>query len=230
MFDKLIESDSSRADFKPRSRYFFFSSLLVSLLFISAVVFSIYAADIGLGNDNLELTAILRPVDTPPTQPDSPRPRQQNPTIQQTNDRQERMFNIQRTDEPQVIFPPISSLPNPYLSRPPEDFRIGQEERVAPPDEAPQSDKNGTGSSETSVPNRNVEAVTKIEPQTEPPEPVTPQRPKNIGVVNGIAIYLPKPQYPSSALQLNIQGKVDVQITIDESGNVISAKAASGHP
>jgi TonB family protein len=29
---------------------------------------------------------------------------------------------------------------------------------------------------------------------------------------------------------MGITGKVDVQITIDETGKVISAKAASGHP
>jgi protein TonB len=29
---------------------------------------------------------------------------------------------------------------------------------------------------------------------------------------------------------MGIQGKVDVQVTIDEEGKVISARAASGHP
>jgi protein TonB len=29
---------------------------------------------------------------------------------------------------------------------------------------------------------------------------------------------------------MHVEGKVDIQVTIDESGNVISAKAASGSP
>ena len=62
MFDKLIESDTTGADFKPRRRYFIVSSVVVGLLFISAVVISLYAADIGLGNDNYELSAMIAPV------------------------------------------------------------------------------------------------------------------------------------------------------------------------
>jgi TonB family protein len=49
-------------------------------------------------------------------------------------------------------------------------------------------------------------------------------------VINGKASYLPKPPYPPAAISLGVQGSVTVQVTIDESGNVISAKAASGNP
>jgi len=49
-------------------------------------------------------------------------------------------------------------------------------------------------------------------------------------VLNGEAISLPKPAYPQPAIVLNLQGSVKVQVTIDEKGNVISAKAADGHP
>jgi protein TonB len=51
-----------------------------------------------------------------------------------------------------------------------------------------------------------------------------------MGVVNGLAQSLPKPNYPAAALAVNIQGKVDVQVLIDESGRVVSAKAVSGSP
>lgn len=50
------------------------------------------------------------------------------------------------------------------------------------------------------------------------------------GVVNGKAISLPKPVYPIEAKNEFASGKVNVQVTIDEQGNVISAKAVSGHP
>lgn len=55
--------------------------------------------------------------------------------------------------------------------------------------------------------------------------------PKKIsgGVVNGKAISLPKPVYPAEAKEGNINGSVNVEIIIDRSGNVISAKAVSGH-
>lgn len=56
--------------------------------------------------------------------------------------------------------------------------------------------------------------------------------PKSVskGVVNGNAVSLPKPAYPAAAKAVNASGTVSVQVTIDENGNVISAKAVSGHP
>jgi TonB family protein len=50
------------------------------------------------------------------------------------------------------------------------------------------------------------------------------------GVLNGKAVILPHPEYPLIARQAQASGTVTVQITIDEEGNVVSAKAVSGHP
>ncbi len=50
------------------------------------------------------------------------------------------------------------------------------------------------------------------------------------GVVNGSAISLPKPNYPAAARAVKAQGAVNVQVVIDEEGNVESANAVSGHP
>ncbi|MCU0240042.1 MAG: energy transducer TonB [Pyrinomonadaceae bacterium] len=50
------------------------------------------------------------------------------------------------------------------------------------------------------------------------------------GVVNGKALDLVKPEYPPAAKAVKASGAVNVQVTIDEEGNVISASAISGHP
>ena len=50
------------------------------------------------------------------------------------------------------------------------------------------------------------------------------------GVVNGSAVNLPKPVYPSAARAVCAAGAVTVQIVTDENGSVISANAVSGHP
>ena len=50
------------------------------------------------------------------------------------------------------------------------------------------------------------------------------------GVVNGQATKLPKPEYPAAAKAVKASGTVYIQVTIDEEGNVISAKGVSGHP
>ena len=48
------------------------------------------------------------------------------------------------------------------------------------------------------------------------------------GVLNGKAIVLPRPDYPADAQAAGVSGTVVVQVTIDESGMVISARAISG--
>ena len=56
------------------------------------------------------------------------------------------------------------------------------------------------------------------------------RRPISGGVLNGKAISLPQPTYPAEARAARASGPVNVQITIDEYGNVIAARAVSGHP
>jgi len=50
------------------------------------------------------------------------------------------------------------------------------------------------------------------------------------GVLNGRAINLPQPEYPTIAKRAGAAGAVEVRILVDETGNVIEAKAVSGHP
>jgi TonB family protein len=49
-------------------------------------------------------------------------------------------------------------------------------------------------------------------------------------VLNGKTIDLPNAPYPEAARAVRAQGPVGVQITVNESGDVISATAVSGHP
>jgi Ca-activated chloride channel homolog len=50
------------------------------------------------------------------------------------------------------------------------------------------------------------------------------------GVLNGKAMSLPKPAYPSVAKAVRTSGQVTVQVIIDERGNVISTKVVGGNP
>jgi TonB family protein len=51
----------------------------------------------------------------------------------------------------------------------------------------------------------------------------------NVGVMNSRASSLAKPTYPPAAKQMGASGQVVVQISVDENGNVLSARAISGH-
>jgi protein TonB len=50
------------------------------------------------------------------------------------------------------------------------------------------------------------------------------------GVLNGKAANLPQPTYPPAARAVRAAGVVNVQVTVDERGDVVSAEAVSGHP
>ena len=63
-----------------------------------------------------------------------------------------------------------------------------------------------------------------------PRPPSSPARNVNGGVLNGMAVSLPRPIYPPMAKQIGAAGEVRVQVAVDGNGNVISARAVSGHP
>ncbi len=50
------------------------------------------------------------------------------------------------------------------------------------------------------------------------------------GILNSQAISLPSPVYPKAAKAVGAKGAVNVEVLIDENGNVTSAEAVSGHP
>ena len=68
----------------------------------------------------------------------------------------------------------------------------------------------------------------KVEPPKMPETAVAPKT-VELGQLNFLATRLSTPIYPVTAQQLNLQGKVTVQITIDEKGSVTSVKAINGH-
>lgn len=72
--------------------------------------------------------------------------------------------------------------------------------------------------------------VVKVEDDMPPPKPVAkaPVRPISGGVLNGKATTLPAPTYPEIARRMRTAGVVTVEVVVDVSGRVISAKAVSG--
>ncbi len=65
-------------------------------------------------------------------------------------------------------------------------------------------------------------------PVAEPPKPAAPSGPVNVGSLKNHAVKLMMPVYSAIDRQRNIQGVVTVQITLDEEGKVLEAKATSG--
>jgi periplasmic protein TonB len=68
----------------------------------------------------------------------------------------------------------------------------------------------------------------KVSLEEPPPAPRPILKPISGGVLNGTAISLPQPVYPEPAKRMRTAGMVSVEVILDESGKVVSAKATSG--
>ena len=233
MFDKLIESEPEGAEFKNRRTYFAVSSVVVGVLFVTAVVVSIFAAEIGLGNNTFEIVEMLAPVDMAAPEPKNEEPRPQ-PRAQVSSQLPSRQVNMVRVDEtPPAVPSVISTVQNTVKARPQGDYDIAKF------DSDPVGDASNGRNSDSSVAGgpslAQGETIAKAEKEPEPePPPVVkkeaaPRKPVSGGVVNGNATSLPKPIYSAAAKAVGAAGVVQVQVTIDETGRVISANAASGH-
>lgn len=234
MFDVLVETNGSRADARGRRKYFAVSALLVGALFLSAVIVSIYAADFDIGGD-LDMTRMLvAQVEPPERVIEEPQPKQPAAASTSPSNRlPSRTESIARIDEQQDAPDSVSTVVNRIPPRPLGAYEIGPEIFDPPsyggrPDGiARNSGSNVSGSSSAEL-TRTVPE--RVESKPPPPAITKPTAPISKGVITGEAIYLPKPQYPATAISVNAQGNVSVQVLIDEQGNVISAKPVSGHP
>ncbi len=228
MFDKLIESDTHGAEFKGRSRYFVVSSVVVGILFVTAVVFSLYAADIGLDNEEFELSMMLAPVT--PDAPEPPKPMQAENQAKRS-DIPIRNDNMLRLDENPIVPTAISVNPNAGKPRPYGNFKVGQgieTDGVGDPGNVSSSGSVPYGSSSSTISDPVADRIPDPPPVIKPKPPIPPMISK--GVINGQAKSLPPPPYPKPAQMVGAEGAVSVQITIDETGKVISSKAINGHP
>ena len=81
---------------------------------------------------------------------------------------------------------------------------------------------------ETPTPRPTVAPSPRSSPTNNQPPPAN--RPVNAGILNSRAVNLPKPAYPPNAKLMRAEGQVAVQVSLDEAGNVTSARATSGNP
>jgi len=226
MFNNLIESSSHRSEFKRRGSFFLFTTATYALLFVIAGVVSIYAFDARLTEQSTELT-MLTFAPPEPAREVATVPQRSHPDNPSRN-----ISNVVRAIRPVLIDRPD----NP--ANPPDQIGIRASIPPAPRDaivgtqllDPPGSGHYGTGSDQGVT---NGSGGTPIIDAGIPPPAPTPSPRRIIAsptVLNSKAIDLPKPPYPPMAKEMHIQGIVSVQVLIDETGKVVSAKAVSGNP
>lgn len=227
MFNNLIESSSHAREFKRRGSFVLFTTTTYALLFIVAGVISIYAYDARLEEPAAEVI-MVNPVNLKV-------PKSETVTLKNAptmNGNSGGAFV--RTDptvdanDPSLVPKTTSSAHNTNPSLPKNvPFAIGPDSNpvgLGPANSYRGGNGGGGGSG----------AGTTLRVDVDPPPPAPVEKPKpavlSKQVINGEALSLPKPPYPPIAKQMGIQGTVNVQVLVDESGRVISAKAVAGNP
>jgi protein TonB len=222
MFENLVESTSHKDDLSRKGSFILGTVVVYLILGLAFFVAGIYWYDAHLENQNLELTTLVAPV---PVQPDQPQPDQPKPKAEKASDvREVSTVKEITSDRPEQLNTEIKSSAS--KSPPIKGAVLGNEDRYVAPSSSVIGDSTGTGVAPAAPPADEPPPPPKPSPT---PKPV-PKAPISGGVLNGKAISLPKPAYPPIAKSAHAAGTVVVQVTIDETGKVISAKAISGHP
>ena len=223
MFNNLIESSSHAREFKRRGSFVLFTTTTYALLFIVAGVISIYAYDARLEEPAGEVV-MVNPVDLDVPKSEAVRPK--NAPTMGGNDggafvRKDPMADV---NEPKLVPETISAARNTNPALPKGvPVTIGRDNSDPGPGNSNRGGGRGGSDGATTL-------LVDVDPP--PPAPVERPKPKVLpkDVINGEALFLPKPPYPPIAKQMGIQGTVNVQVLVDETGKVISAKAVSGNP
>jgi protein TonB len=230
MLDQLVESKSHSTENTRRNEMLLGVAVLSVVALLTAWTTSLFGKDYGMGSGDLELSTLVAPVPVPEEEPppkpeEKPQPKDPNVDI-----RKELIQNI--------LSSPIKPPDTTSVER--NKVKEMRQNALAQLGDVDSNAKNALPSNYTGPVNTSGtgsdSGATTPKPETkddEPPPPTVKKAPpKTIsgGVLNGKAISLPKPTYPAAARAVRAAGAVQVQVLIDETGKVVSASAAGGHP
>ncbi|MGH9943558.1 MAG: TonB family protein [Pyrinomonadaceae bacterium] len=234
MFDNLVESTSHAGDIKRKGSFVLGTLAVYFVLFVAIAVAGIVWGKAELDRLDLELTTLVAPVPVQSApEPEAPKQQEVKPTQSTQQEVATRTDLVARIDQTLKEPPPVSTQASKVPPIPKGvPVRLGTENvdvaRVAGPSGPTGSGGGLVGGTTTG----NIVQTTDDEPPPPPkPTPKPPPRaPVSGGVLNGKAVSKPQPAYPPIAKAARAAGTVVVQVTVDESGKVVSARAVSGHP
>lgn len=232
MLDQLVESKSHSVENTRRNELLLGVFVIAIVALLTAWTTSLFGKDYGMGSGDLELSTLVAPVPVPEEEPppkEEPKPQQKDPNV---DVRKELIQNILASP---VKPPDTTSVERNKV----KEMRLNtltvlgegdtNAKNALPDTYKGPVNTGGTGSDSGLTGGGGKDETGGNEP---PPAPIKKAPPKTIsgGVLNGKAISLPKPAYPPAARAVRASGAVTVQVLIDETGRVVSASAAGGHP
>jgi protein TonB len=224
MFENLVESGSHKQDLSRKGSFLLGTVAIYAIIGTTLLVIGIMYAQADLDRQDLELTTLVAPVPVPQQQKEPEKQEEAKPQNKDQNVdvRKELIADVSESRvAPKEISAKASDIPP--VRRGVQTIIGSESSNAAVPIAAGPGTGLGTATGPTRI------DVGEAPPPPEP-KPTPPRAPISGGVLNGKAISLPKPAYPPIARQAHASGTVVVQVTIDENGGVISARAVSGHP
>jgi protein TonB len=230
MLDQLVESKSNSKENARRSEFMVITGVIAILAVLTFLTYDLFGHPFGMGGEDLELSTMVAPP-PPEDEPPPPKPEKQPEKQPDVDIRKELIQNIMSSpvkppDTTSVERNRVKEMRTDRLTKLGDvdsntGADVGRNARVV--------DTGGTGGLSTGS---GTDTSGTEKDDAPPPAPIKKAPPKTIsgGVLNGKAISLPKPPYPPAARAVRASGAVSVQVLIDESGRVVSASAASGHP
>lgn len=232
MFNHLVESDTRKEDRRRKASFFIYTLASYAVLLMAAGVASVYAYDAHLENQNLEFLVLVAPSmqETEAVQKnETPRAKASVLDNRQLPERDQLIARINdSTKAPETVSsigshtPEMPTVPVAITGRNVDVVSTGSVH-------GPLTPGHMTGSS-----NKTGGNIVKIDDADKPPPLKVEQTQKkqvyNKGsLISSQAVSLPKPPYPAIAKAAGVSGAVTVQILLDETGKVISARAVSGN-
>lgn len=245
MFEELVETQPHSSSGTNRKGYFIVSGLVLFVSLSVALVVSLFAVNLSLDMNDMDMVSLVAPVDTTPPEklpePEiapkaQPKPQPGPAAAPRMTTRQSIVANL--NESPREAPTAVSTVQSGEKARPTNGFvAVGKFDVDGSPDGVAGRGPGGTGSGDGEGGLGDGTAVAKVEVYNEPPPPVKKDPPApvkpivlSLGVINGKATSLPKPAITAAAKTVNAGGTVSVHVMIDEKGNVITANAVSGHP
>jgi len=233
MFDTLVESGSHKEDLARKGSFFFGAFVLYAVLLLAAAVGSVVWYNDAIPDPSLELLTLVAPV--PMQQEEQAKPREEpKPTTKQET-------AVVTRQEISVVAPVVASNQvaketTREVARDVTKF-IKQGADAGGSYDAPRVETDFTPATARAGSGGGGPVVDTggAPPPPPPPAPTPTPAPRRTtpvsgGVLTGKAISRPQPAYPPIANAARASGAVVVQITVDETGRVVSASAVSGHP
>lgn len=235
MLERLVESKNHHEENKKLNGLFATLFTTAAIALTVAFAYSLFSFELNLGNGELELTSLVAPAVIEDVQPEPQAVQKEQPTEKVTNETAIRREIIQRPDETPVKPPEtVSVIPLTNQSRPKGAVKIGATDYTPMLSASTANTReNGDSNNREGISNNTPTILDKNETEQPVIKPLVKQTKKEVivskGVVNGKAKYLAQPVYPAAAKIVRANGRVEVQVTIDETGRVIAANVINGH-